>query len=62
MMSKKHYVEIAKAIRACEQPATVETAASISELAQRLASVFQNDNPRFDRARFLTACGLGEGK
>lgn len=32
-----------------------------SATAQHFASAFASSNPRFDRARFLTACGEGEG-
>jgi len=28
----------------------------------RIADVFEQDNPRFDRERFLTACGFVEAK
>lgn len=28
------------------------------EIAERLSAVFVEDNPRFQRARFLAACGL----
>ncbi len=60
MMSKKHYIEIAQAIKASEVPATAETRKSIAELAKRLANVFAADNPRFDRARFIKACGVDD--
>jgi hypothetical protein len=29
-----------------------------ADLARRLADEFEQDNPRFDRARFLAACGV----
>lgn len=29
-----------------------------ADLARNLADALQADNPRFDRARFLTACGV----
>ena len=57
-MTRKDYVAIAAAIKASQRPATSETAESIRELAQRLASIMANDSPRFDRARFLKACGV----
>lgn len=54
-MSKKHYTAIANAINATlwedkSDPATTTL------LAARLASVFEQDNARFDRGRFLSAC------
>ena len=32
--------------------------AEIDEIAHQLAQVMQQDNPRFEGARFLAACGL----
>lgn len=29
-----------------------------ADIARELANALQADNPRFDRARFLTACGV----
>ena len=29
-------------------------------MAQRMADVFERDNPRFDRKRFLKACAVKE--
>ena len=31
---------------------------SLSLVAEELADTLAKDNPRFDRARFLTACGV----
>jgi len=31
------------------------------EIASELADYFENDNPRFDRLRFLEACGFEGG-
>ena len=31
---------------------------SLSLVAEELADTLANDNPRFDRARFLDACGV----
>lgn len=57
-MTKKDYIAIARAISVSERPNTSETRDSIDELAKRLCSIFAADNPRFDRARFLKACGV----
>lgn len=54
-MTKKDYVAIAAALK---HAGGIETPTSIRELAQRLATIFQDDNERFDRQRFLTACGV----
>ena len=57
-MTRKDYVAIAAAIKAAQRPATSETEQSLREISLRLASIMQNDNSRFDRARFLKACGI----
>lgn len=31
---------------------------AVQAFAERLATVFKNDNPRFDKQRFLKACGF----
>jgi hypothetical protein len=48
-MTRKDYVLIAKAIQ--------ESADKV-EIAHALAAILGADNPRFDRARFLAACGV----
>ncbi len=58
-MSRKDYVGIAKAIHA-----TLEGCQSLSEttvcfdLANKLATLMESDNERFDRQKFLSACGF----
>jgi hypothetical protein len=32
--------------------------AVVTEICERSANIFGNENPRFDRARFLKACGV----
>ena len=54
-MTRKDYIAIANAI--CEASHTAPSAA-IDTLAHKLADVCANDNPRFDRQRFLAACGV----
>lgn len=53
-MSRKDYEAIAAAVAA-----TGGDYATREEMACRLADVFAGDNPRFDRGRFLQACGFG---
>lgn len=69
-MTKKTFEMIARAIKA-ERYADVliETASpsianyrrggnhALDDLARRLADEFAHENPRFDRAKFLDACG-----
>jgi hypothetical protein len=66
-MSRKDYVAVAAAIRA-ELDSVGEKSGSdyyreaiargIKDTAQSLSSVFAAGNPRFDRQRFLAACGV----
>lgn len=54
-MSKKHYEALASALSNVmweedSDPATV------TRVIVAVAQVCEGDNPRFDRARFLTAC------
>jgi len=59
-MTRKDYELIARALKISglnwEDGATPETV--IREVAGQLAYTLAQDNPRFDRARFLTACGV----
>jgi hypothetical protein len=65
-MSKKHYIAIAAAIwdelhGPLAMQRTPDEADGIRRMARRLTQVFWSDNPRFDRKRFLDACGIEEG-
>jgi hypothetical protein len=59
MTSKKHYVAIAGEIAELRKDLDGSNAgiAAIVQLASRLACIFTDDNPAFDRDRFLRACG-----
>lgn len=55
-MTKKDYVLIAAAIKAASNaPGYPQRNAFV---AFALADALQRDNPRFDRAKFLAACGV----
>jgi hypothetical protein len=60
MTSKKHYVAIAREIAELRADLDGSNAgiAAIVQLASRLACIFKDDNPAFDRGRFLQACGI----
>lgn len=56
-MTRKHYRTIATAIRAnIDSSHTVIP--GIRAIAESLATEFKSENPQFDRAVFLDACGL----
>ena len=61
MMTKKHYVAMAyilKDIRKADTDRGTEARDVLTYTAKALANYFASENPRFDRARFLAACGL----
>lgn len=69
MLSKRHYEAIAEQLKASASPAWDDTARAVFpttakeqwfDIVGRIASYFAADNPRFDRARFLRACGMEE--
>ena len=57
--TKQHYIAVAKAIQEVAKEMDDAAAESaLSRLAMRLADIFKDDNPRFDKGYFLTACGI----
>jgi hypothetical protein len=61
-MTRKDYVIIAEVIAdlmaSQKDRGAFAHAPSLDEVARELAYALEGDNPRFDRARFLTACGV----
>jgi len=60
-MTRKDYVLIANVIQSQVknwEGFTPEGGEAVEGLARTLANQLQADNPRFDRARFLVACGV----
>lgn len=62
-MTKKDYVCISAEIRSVLEcygndmdTGDITGREALEELTSRLCTVFQRDNPRFDRTRFLEAC------
>jgi hypothetical protein len=53
-MSRKHFEAIAKAIK------EITNADERKRAAEILASVCAASNPRFNRSRFLNACGVNQ--
>lgn len=63
MMTRKHFEAIAQRINGATHVTLLKNkrpTVDKLQLVEMLASYFQFENPRFDRARFLDACGLGE--
>ena len=58
-MSRKDYIAVAGLIRSrlVDTGDTVDQWNAIA-FADGMADLFAGDNPRFDRGRFLVACGL----
>ena len=57
MFSQRHYQAIADVIKVGKFEPTLH-----AELVIGLIEMFERDNPKFDRVRFLDACGLGIAK
>lgn len=57
-MTKKHFEAIARVLNAEQSDKTGEARDALRDVAIRLAAQFNMDNPRFDRDKFLTACGF----
>lgn len=61
-MSRKDYIETAEIIK--QQVDTPEFAdyglyaSAVTTIANELANMFKRDNGRFDRDKFMAACGL----
>lgn len=59
-MMKKDYEMIAGILRSrvVDPPATPEALAEVTSIARHFADRLAAGSPRFDRQRFLTACGV----
>ena len=55
MLTRKHFVAVAQVLKAFPHGAPT---ASQAKLAEAFADMFENENPRFERGRFLKACGV----
>jgi hypothetical protein len=57
-MTRKHYREIAEAIKIIRNQCDGEGIGAIAELAEELANIMKRDNVNFKRELFLEACGI----
>jgi hypothetical protein len=65
MLTKKYYEMIASnlldaraSVTSRDEIMTAERLTAVETVAYLLASDFERDNPKFDRARFFRACGV----
>jgi len=56
-MSRKHFVAVARVL-ASQLATDASRYPAVKSIAEGLAEVFAAENPRFDRTRFLRACGV----
>lgn len=62
-VTRKHYIAAAEVIRtAIASDGTPIDRGYQMTVARLLADIFTDDNPRFDRDRFFTACGIEVGQ
>jgi hypothetical protein len=59
-MTRKDYVKIADAIKTLAEPAFMMDRRDLWLVADKLANIMKQDNPRFDRRRFMKAAGLDD--
>jgi hypothetical protein len=57
--AKRHYVEIAELLQAARLGSPVGTARCMQDVVTRFADMFERDNSKFDRDRFVLACDDG---
>ena len=57
-MTRKHYREIAEAVRIIRNQCDGEGIGAIAELAEELANIMKRDNANFKSDLFLEACGI----
>ena len=57
-MTKKDYIAIAQAIKQTDEWHDMAGGPVLPVLIGKLVYIMERDNPRFDRARFLQACGV----
>lgn len=60
MMTRKDYVATADILEVLVTTATDESFPDIQDAVDAFAEMFAKDNPRFDRKRFVEACGIIE--
>jgi len=59
-MTKKDYIKIAAVLKAesIRHGIALNKYSAVRDMAIEFCTMLAQDNPRFDRARFLSACGF----
>ena len=58
-MTRKDYNSISAAVKdSVKETTELKAAYALKYLAERLAVIMAADNPRFDKAKFMAACGV----
>ena len=57
-MTRKHYKEIAEAIKIIREDCVSEGKGALADLAEELANIMKRDNANFKRDLFIEACGI----
>lgn len=60
-MTRKDYILLAAALKSAQPPGMQGEAVQHMVDCKRIADALATTNPRFDRLRFLKACGLDYG-
>ena len=60
MMTRKDYIATADILEVLVATATDESFPDVQDAIDSFAEMFAKDNPRFDRKRFVEACGITE--
>jgi len=61
-VTRRDFEQIAQIIKLASDLKFSDSNKAIEAIANQLAAKFKSDNPRFDRERFLRACGLGQAE
>ena len=56
MMSRKHYIAVAKILNDCWEEENIISEDDFRVVVNRFSAMFADDNPNFDRTRFVEAC------
>ena len=60
-MSRKDYIKFAKMVKAHRHDVfTIAQKETLWAMARGMCSVFKQDDPNFDRDRFMEACGFND--